>query len=281
MKAEGCLSIRNDLDAYRDGVLDENRNQVVRHHVKQCENCKQLEMTLNAFEQTLKHSSEEWHPSRNLWQKIDDSVQQKNGNFPTLKWHSLKYFTQTAAALILCAVLSTLIMTQNESALNPETVSITLVNEFHTFVISHRELDYRGEKPNQIRQWFADKVDFRTPIPVITREMKLSGGRLCNILDQRIVSYMYLDEGSWVSLYIFSDPFDRAKAVIGERLVNGYGYIDWQAGGLHFALIGDVSVNRLRVLAKILQQPSQLEITAELPPSILIVDYHALSGNRV
>jgi hypothetical protein len=32
-------------------------------------------------------------------------------------------------------------------------------------------------------------------------------------------------------------------------MVKGYGYIDWQKSGLHYSLIGELSVDRLRQIA--------------------------------
>jgi anti-sigma factor RsiW len=134
------------------------------------------------------------------------------------------------------------------------------VNEFHTFVISHRELDYSDDQPSRIKRWFSDKVDFRTPLPVLTREMNLSGGRLCNILNQRVVSYMYLHDSAWVSLYIFKNSAsNEVPLVLQEQLVKGYGYIGWQMQGLQFALIGDVPIDRLRHLAKAITESDSLQ----------------------
>ena len=81
-------------------------------------------------------------------------------------------------------------------------VASALVNEFHTFVISKRALDYTHNKPAEVRQWFGSKVDFRVPLPVEAPAMVLSGGRLCNMFDQRVVSFMYRYDDAWVSLYI-------------------------------------------------------------------------------
>ena len=100
---------------------------------------------------------------------------------------------------------------------------------------SHRELDYSDTQPAEIRNWFADKVDFRVPLPVKSDNFRLAGGRLCNMFDQRIASFMYQVDDAWVSLYIMRSA--RAAQNPGashELLLQGYGFIDWENQGLHY-----------------------------------------------
>jgi anti-sigma factor RsiW len=134
------------------------------------------------------------------------------------------------------------------------------VNEFHTFVISHRELDYQDSRPAEVRKWFSDKVNFRVPLPVKTVDLQLAGGRLCNMFDQRIASFMYEVDDAWVSLYIMRSKPDRAASVEQELLLQGYGYIEWENQGLHYSLVGDVSVERLRQIAASLYSTQLLAI---------------------
>ncbi len=166
-----------------------------------------------------------------------------------------------AAALVLFVlgfVVYFLPLNHREAQSNP--VAQSLVNEFHTFVISRRALDYVHNKPAKIRQWFANKVDFRVPLPVKPQAMILSGGRLCNMFDQRMVSFMYRYEDTWVSLYIKKAASEDSLFETGNELVlRGYGFIDWQNNGLHYSLVGDIPVERLRELAKDLKSASQIQ----------------------
>jgi anti-sigma factor RsiW len=133
-------------------------------------------------------------------------------------------------------------------------------------LISHRELDYQDSRPAEIRKWFSDKVNFRVPLPVKTVDLQLAGGRLCNMFDQRIASFMYEVDDVWVSLYIMRSKPDRATIVEQELLLQGYGYIEWENQGLHYPLVGDVSVERLRQLAVSLYSK---QLLANLPGSRL------------
>ena len=151
--------------------------------------------------------------------------------------------------VVTVGLVSILVSTQQDS-LGEQPVASALVNEFHTFVISRRGLDYDHDEPEAIREWFSNKVDFRVPLPKLASGMQLAGGRLCNLLDQRVVSFMYLSEDAWVSLYIMKPVVQgSAWAAEFEQLVQGYGYIKWVHEGLQYSLVGDIPLELLRHFA--------------------------------
>ncbi len=179
--------------------------------------------------------------------------------------------------LALGAVVS-LLSFEREQPEAVDSVATALVNEFHTFVVSQRDLDFSDDRPQQIRNWFGNKVNFRVPLPVHTREFRLAGGRLCNMLDQRIVSYMYRIDDAWVSLYIMksSDSLTNRQPGV-EQILRGYGAISWQADGLVYTLVGDVDSNRLREVANALYMPQ----SAESEPRPVVSGQIAASGSAV
>ena len=157
----------------------------------------------------------------------------------------------TAALLLITVGVTGIHLWQSEQADPGETVALALVNEFHTFVVSHRDLDFSDTQPTEIRNWFGDKVDFRVPTPIKSQELKLAGGRRCNMFDQRIASFMYQVDGAWVSLYIMrSGKVEDNLGASHELLLKGYGFIDWEDQGLHYSLVGDLPVERLREIAE-------------------------------
>ena len=157
----------------------------------------------------------------------------------------------SAAMLLITVSIAGFNLLQTNDEDESEIVASVLVNEFHTFVVSHRALDFSDTRPAEIRGWFGDKVDFRVPLPVKSTELKLAGGRLCNMLDQRVASFMYKVDGAWVSLYIMRTARDGQSPDPGhEFLLQGYAFIDWESEGLHYSLIGDLPVERLRQIAE-------------------------------
>lgn len=239
-----------DLDAYRDGMLDDQRRSELSRHLDQCAACRESLDKTAEFEQQIKDVASSWIPSDKLWARIRNSVEKQSRRTP--ERFRPKQFTGIAAAITLCtfAFMIYLTISPVQETESDSTVA-ALVNEFHTFVISRRELDYREPQPGNVRDWFGSKVEFRVPLPLSTPDIKLAGGRLCNMFDQRIVSFMYQVDGVWVSLYIMqSMPGDRQPDMGTEQRVNGYGYVQWQYQGLHYSLVGDLPANHLHRIAE-------------------------------
>jgi anti-sigma factor RsiW len=246
-----CESFRIDFDAFRDRVLGRDRASEVREHLQTCHSCRTEIHSADAIEQALQENATSWTASPDLWLRIlnsTNSLKRGTGQIPG-RWLSPQLWVAALALVLIVGVVGF-----NFSQLHRQTpvdsVVSALVNEFHTFVISRRGLDYVNTQPHEIKEWFDDKVDFRVPLPVRADDIQLAGGRLCNMLDQRVASYMYQSDGDWVSLYIMKPVNNRAGETPGQEImVKGYGYIDWQKSGLHYSLIGDITVDRLRQIA--------------------------------
>ncbi len=252
-----CEEIRAELDAYRDGVLDAARALEIREHLQACPACAAESAQAAAFEQRLRATTENWTPPAGLWARIRasaGSLESRPTSPPRTPRALLPYAAVAGAVFALAVLVAGIDVMQRGDGAREDTLASALVNEFHTFVISRRALDYSSTSPASIRGWFTDKVDFRPPMPASAPGLRLAGGRLCNILDQRVASYMYDSDSAWVSLYIMkSDPSARAPGEGDEATVQGYGYIGWSSDGLRYALVGDVPGHRLRRIADALR----------------------------
>lgn len=253
-----CAAFRDDLDAYRDNSLDENRQLEVSTHLQNCTACQQEAAQAAAIEQELRNQASDWAPSEELWARIKDSAELESTAAPVTdrRFHQLPWAAAALLVMALGAISFSLI--DNTQRGNSDFVADALVNEFHTFVVSHRELDFQDSQPAEIRQWFGDKVNFRVPLPVKIDNLQLAGGRLCNMFDQRIASFMYRVDDVWVSLYIMRSNPHRSSTAANELLLQGYGYIDWETQGLHYSLVGEVAMDRLRQIATSLRSTQLL-----------------------
>ncbi len=251
-----CDDTLTDLDAFRDGELEVERCRAVGEHLAHCDSCRQKVARDNAFEQQLRSAADDWTASDELWQRIRKSSRRSQ----PAKGPRLPLPAIAAGLLLALGAVVSLLSLERHQPQSGDRVATALVNEFHTFVVSQRDLDFSDDRPQQIRNWFGSKVDFRVPLPVRTREFRLAGGRLCNMLDQRIVSYMYRIDDAWVSLYIMKSTDKATNRQPGlEQILRGYGTINWQADGLVYTLVGDVDSNRLREIARALYMPQSAE----------------------
>ena len=247
-----CESFRQEFDACRDQALASDRQREIEMHLASCHRCR-IEYERNgSIEADIRHHAGNWQPSADLWQRIEASVERRAVR-PGVSRSPLSWMA--AALLMLTVGITSFIQLQPaDDDATAEVVAAALINEFHTFVASHRSLDFSDTQPANIRSWFGDKVDFRVPLPVKSNEFQLAGGRLCNMFDQRVASFMYQVDDAWVSLYIMRSPRTTQSADNShELLIKGYGFIDWEHQGLHYSLVGDLPIAHLRQIAKVLR----------------------------
>ena len=243
-----CKPFEADFDDYRDHQLDEQRHLQVANHLSGCSACRRQVDQDAMIEQNIRHEVDTWAVPEQLWARIKASAD--GAIAPGEK--RLKPQSWLAAAVLVCAlVIVGMNINQQSNVSSADAVASILVGEFHTFVVSRRQLDYTNNQPTAIRQWFGNKVDFRMPMPVQAAQLSLVGGRLCNMLDQPVASYMYQSGDAWVSLYIMKSTADNIAGGIGKDLIHqGYGYIDWEREGLRYSLVGDIPVEQLRQIAQ-------------------------------
>jgi len=283
---QNCAPFRNDLDAYRDLTLEPQRKLAVLAHLEHCEQCRAELGLAQSVEADIRLAAADWQPSPDLWRKVIDTTQQQLRQAKiqpgTKRITQRPWFAWMSAALLLITVaVSGFGLLKEDSKNDREVFAATLINEFHTFVVSHRALDFSDTHPREIRSWFADKVDFRVPLPIHSAELKLAGGRLCNMLDQRIASFMYQIDNAWVSLYIMRS----ATATLGlgtshEVLLKGYAFIDWGNQGLHYSLVGDLPVERLREISERLRATRILTHLPGLQGTTAVLMSHHDANNR-
>ncbi len=262
-----CDLFRADLNAYRDDALDQARKEQLRGHLQDCQNCSEEVRQLDIMESKIRIRAEQWVAPVDLWERVQKSVESRNMQKSLLPSITHKPLIWVAAAMLLATVAVAVLQLPSSS----NSVAAVLVNEFHTFVVSRRQLDYSNSQATAIRQWFGDKVEFRAPMPIQPAGLQLAGGRLCNMLDQRVASYMYQIDGAWVSLYILKSKSPAGEGMSDQLMLRGYGYMEWENDGLHYSLVGDISGERLHQIAKTIysRQLSAQPLQSYLLPVIL------------
>jgi anti-sigma factor RsiW len=110
---------------------------------------------------------------------------------------------------------------------------------------------------DQVRRWYADKVDFPVRLPSfakIASTVALRGGRLANVRDRQAAYLVYDVHGNKVSVFIF-DPGElqleaKRKEVIGNREVyfdeeRGYNVALYRDHGVGYAIASDLGQDEM------------------------------------
>ena len=254
-----CQEFRSEIDEFLDGALLAQEQEKRERHIKACPRCWSEVESIQALENRLRHTlREEGSDPERLWRRIrtdlasgHDEGRMRFGHWPKVAALAASVLLVVAAALV------------GRDIVQPNSIQAKLieapVNELRSFVASQRPLDLATADPDQLRDWFIDKVDFTPPTPATPDELNLIGGRLCYILDRRAASYMYRVDGRFVSLYVMDGvglnrPIDAAREFAGRRLVvrrlQGYTHVLWASGQHHLSLVADLPAVRLLDIAR-------------------------------
>ncbi len=204
-----------------------------------------------AIEEKIRKHYATVNPSAQLYERIQRGVKSE-----TLPRYSRRTWATVAlcASILMVAVLVMLPVSKQTTQVSGDSLAAILINELHTYSISGRHLDVINSDPIGVQDWFKTRVAFYPPRPVTNPpHLTLAGGRLCNIKNRRVVSYMYDDNGTPISLYILDNTKNPALTETPRHGLHGYNYVAWTHSGLRFSLVGPVRETRLNEIAQSLQ----------------------------
>ncbi len=265
-----CHDVQQHLYDFLDSALDSATGDAVQHHLETCTPCRTAFEATQSIEDQLRHTLREEPVPPTLWPRIqadlDRVVPAAIAATTQKRRRPWLWSAALAAVLVLSLGIALLkpVLMRSES-LHARLLSVP-VNDLHTFVVSQRPLDMASADPQQLRQWFQQKVAFPPPVlPVQVGAAYLVGGRLCYFLERRVASYMYSADGHYVSLYVMpheglqqpSDAVRRLRqpqATVHE--VQGYTHVIWSHTGLLYSLVSDLPQGQIFAMARQMMRAS-------------------------
>lgn len=259
-----CHDVWQQLDAFRDGTLDDTRLVMVRQHLAACQDCRSKLEGMWSLEDCLRTTFRDEPVPATLWSRISADLESMRSSMAPAEQtrRAFPWAWAVMAAMVLLALLGGALLTSSLFA--PQSLAVRLlstpVQDLHTFVVSQRALDITSPDPQRLRQWFQGKIDFSPPLlPRQAGTATLVGGRLCYFLDRRVASFMYTDDGRYLSLYVMSRqglpplPQERVEVAHPQARVyaiRGYTHVIWFHTDLLYSLVSDLPQARLLELVR-------------------------------
>jgi anti-sigma factor RsiW len=122
------------------------------------------------------------------------------------------------------------------------------IEDMATFLDSGREVDIVSSSPEAVRAWMAQRVGFDPPPPALAG-LRLVGGRLCYLLDRRLVAYSYERHGRPLTLYLVPAGGLALPESGAAGEARGLRAIAWRDGELFRVLVVPLPTDQLRALA--------------------------------
>ena len=238
-----CAGISRFVDTYLDGEFAETDRAEFEGHLADCETCRGKVRVQAEWKSAIKAAAPREQAPAALRNRVARSIARESK--PMLSWRAWAVRAMPAAAAV------GLIATFMISKVQWSPVAADLVAKHAKTV----PLEVSGG-PDQVRKWYADKVDFPVRVPQLCRHptCSLRGARLSSVADKPAAYLIYDVNGDKVSVFVFdaSDmPIEtRKKTVIDNREVyfdqeHGYNVALFRDRGVGYAIASDMDQEQM------------------------------------
>ncbi len=238
-----CAGISRFVDTYIDGEFGDSDRAEFEGHLGECETCRGKVRAQAEFKQAIKAAAPRELAPAALRNRVARSIARESK--PMLSWRAWAVRAMPAAAAV--GLLATFMI----SKVQWSPVAADIVAK-HTKTVP---LEISGG-PDQVRNWYAGKVDFAVHPPQLCHQAacSLRGARLSSIGDRPAAYLVYDVNGDKVSVFIFDAndmPIEtRRKTVIDNREVyfdqeHGYNVALFRDRGVGYAIASDLDQEQM------------------------------------
>jgi anti-sigma factor RsiW len=256
-----CRECHDFIDAYIDNELDVATAILVKQHLRDCPQCKQLLESREVVGALLKHPQIPFEVPDSLRAKIQSALplavsgaKRESARKPATAWFSVPLALAAAFAVVLGLAFlyqSASLGQSRSSALADEVTSSHLRSLLATHLLDVPSTDQHTVKP-----WFDGKLKFSPPVQDFTDHgFRLIGGRLDYLNGREVAALVYQRNKHIINLFIWpSEPGSNTAAQSFAK--DGYNILHWGYDGFEFWAISDVNAADLNTFASLeMQQP--------------------------
>lgn len=253
-----CEDICKRLNLYLDNELQGEERAAVESHLQECASCGAIYERELSFINAIRESGPIHVASPELRARVQQTLNESKRNVVTPRFGSRRRLVlAVAAALIVVLVLPVVIWRTTRRSNGPAPSSFALMAaETHLRrTRGQLPLEVETAAPQQISEWFANKVDFSVKLPNYQESSgqeklyTLEGARLVSYKDDYAAYVAYRMKDRPISLVITSESM--VKPTGGEEIVargltfhyngiDGLKVITWSDRGLTYALVSDL-----------------------------------------
>lgn len=163
------------------------------------------------------------------------------------QWTSLSMGVVTG--VLVTSISAHLYFSPSEDTLAEEVVT----SHVRSLMVDHLS-DVASTDQHTVKPWFRGKLDYAPPVQDFASQgFTLVGGRI-DYVDHRAVSALvYRHKEHVINAFVW--PTVQPNSSVRQRMRQGFNMIEWNAGGMKYWLVSDVSMNELQEFARITRIP--------------------------
>jgi mycothiol system anti-sigma-R factor len=237
-----CAGISRFVDTYLDGEFAETDRAEFEGHLSDCEVCRSKVRVQAEWKAAIKAAAPHEQAPAALRNRVMRSIAREAK--PMLTWRQWAVRAMPAAAAV--GLIATFMISKVQWS--PVATDVVAKHQ------RNLPLEITGGS-EQVRKWYADKVDFPVRVPQFRNvPAAFRGARLASIGDKQAAYLVYEVNGDKVSVFIFDAtdlPIEtRRKTVIGNREVyfdqeHGYNVALFRDRGVGYAIASDLDQDQM------------------------------------
>lgn len=244
-----CEILRSQLDAYLDGELSAPESSGLQSHLQHCMPCSVEALQRAQLKRAVSAAGKRYMPSAELRAKIN-----KIAVRPARQtgWFWSIVTVPAVVVLILSVAISLYVNHENERR---QRVFSELADLHIAALASSNPVDVVSSDRHTVKPWFQGKVPFSFNLPDLQgSEFALVGGRATYLGQMPGAQLIYQLRKHEISVFIFQDRgAEVADLPGGTKVTLSYTIDNWAKAGLHYFVVGDVSVADMDRLSQMLR----------------------------
>ena len=245
-----CEQWRGKLDAYVDGELESAETDALATHLRTCASCAADALERVQMKRSVQMAGNRYAASIELRNRIAKAIAAKPRRDSGWLWKILA--VPALSLLILSLAVNWYVGRENARR---QRVYSELADLHVAALASTAPVDVVSTDRHTVKPWFQGKIPFTFNLPELQgSEFTLLGGRVTYLAQTPGAHLIYQIRKHEVSVFIFQDRGkETSSPPSGPVHAASFSAENWTQGGLRYFVVGDVSVDDIQALSKLLQ----------------------------
>jgi mycothiol system anti-sigma-R factor len=235
-----CNEIRQLLDAYLDGELEEALQPEVKKHLNSCPDCRKEVEATSGFNSLVRANMPMYRAPAQLKARIRALLREESAPKSDWLFRFRRPLIYAAAMLVLGFILVSALRTFSPNK-DQELIGQAITNHARSLMVDHL-VDVPSSDQHTVKPWFTGKLDYSPPVVDLAQAgYALVGGRI-DMLDKRPVAAIVYQHGNhFINVFVWPDAGRKIDFEVQSD--RGYHFCAWNQAGLNYFCISAGTAN--------------------------------------
>jgi anti-sigma factor RsiW len=238
-----CEDIKNLIDPYIDRELNAPVATAIRHHLRDCQDCRRRIAGQEALSQLIQAVPFHAAPDR-----LRTRVCSEAARFRLVR----RAFLWAAAAVLLILVVAGINLLRSTGT-GDDVIAAEVVDSHVRSLLADHLLDIQSADQHTVKPWFLGRLSFSPPVvDLAPLGFQLLGGRLDYLQGRPVAALIYQRQKHTINVFIRPDD-GAAFPAADSTTVRGFHVHYWSRNGMSCWAVSDLSDGELSEFVRAMQ----------------------------